>query len=94
MGDKFKNQFTVTDHIIVRAAVKRLPGLLFQIMELRFWRNYSIVEVAAEIGISVRNVEDGIAQACRILREECLRCPLFSRSLHAEIQALKIRSAA
>ncbi|MGE0633880.1 MAG: sigma factor-like helix-turn-helix DNA-binding protein [Pseudobdellovibrionaceae bacterium] len=91
---KHENQFTPADHIIVRTAVKRLPGLLLQIMALRFWQNRSIVEVAEEIGISVKNVEDGITQALRILREECLRCPAFSRSLYNEIQDQKLKSAA
>ena len=91
---KMKDQFTAIDHLIVKTAVKRLPLLLSNIMALRFWHNYSIVEIADEIGIPTRVVEEGITHAFRILRQECLMSPAFSRSIHAEIQAARLRLAA
>lgn len=91
---KQKDHFTAIDHLIVKMAVKRLPTLLSNIMALRFWHNYSIAEIADEIGIPTRAVESGIAHAFRILRRECLMCPAFSRSLYAEVQAARLHSAA
>lgn len=92
--NQIQNRFTTTDHLIVRTAVKRLPTLLSEVMALRFWQNYSILEIADEIGVSDKIVEIAITQAIRTLREECLICPAFSRSLHAEIQAARLQSVA
>jgi DNA-directed RNA polymerase specialized sigma24 family protein len=89
-----KNIFTSTDHLLVRNAVCKLPGLLAHITALRFWQNYSIIEIAVEIGVSVKIVEDSLKRAFRILREECLRNPVFSRSLYLEIQRSKLNLAA
>ena len=91
---KQKNHFTAIDHLIVKMAVKRLPTLLSSIMALRFRNNYSVVEIADEIGITTEVVEDSIANAFRILRRECLMSPAFSRSLYAEVQAARLRSVA
>lgn len=91
---KQKNQFTAIDHLIVKTAVRRLPTLLSNIMALRFWHNYTVIEIADEIGIPTRVVEDGITNAFRILRRECLMSPAFSRSLYAEVQAVRLRSVA
>lgn len=91
---KQKDHFTAIDHLIVKMAVKRLPTLLSNIMALRFWHNYSVIEIADEIGIPTKVVEDGIAHAFRLLRQECLMSPAFSRSLYAEVQAARLRSAA
>ena len=91
---KQKNHFTAIDHLIVKMAIKRLPTLLSNILSLRFWHNYSIAEIADEIGIPTRTVEHGIVTAFRILRSECLMSPAFSRSLHAEVQAVQLHSVA
>lgn len=91
---KVENIFSDMDHMIVRAAVKRLPGLLSEVMTLRFWQNYSVAEIADEIGVSMKTVDEAILNAGRMLREECLRNPIFSRSLHAEIRRFGFDAAA
>ncbi len=78
--------FSKTDHAIVRAAVRRLPGLLSAIVEQRFWKKHSIAEIAEELGVTMSSVEKAIGTAFRLLREECLRHPDFSRSLYAVIK--------
>ena len=91
---KIENIFSDTDHMIVRNAVRRLPGLLSEIMNLRFWQNKTVAEIAEEIGVSMKTVDTAILNACRILREECLRDPIFSRSLHSEIRRFGFDNAA
>jgi DNA-directed RNA polymerase specialized sigma24 family protein len=91
---KRDNIFTNIDHVIVRSAVRRLPGLLSEIMAMRFWQNNSVVEIAQELGVSVRTVDEAITNAIRILREECLRNPGFSRSLYIEIKRFDLNFAA
>lgn len=83
-----ENLFTNVDHAIVRSAVKRLPALLGVIVEMRFWNKNTLVEISAELGVSVRSVETALAKAATILREECLRNPVFSRSKYHTIQLI------
>lgn len=75
-----ENLFTPTDHAIVRASVASLPRFLAEIIEMRFWHQMTIVEIAIGLGRSVLSVEAALSQATQILREECLRQPAFSRA--------------
>ena len=86
--------FSQVDYSILRSGVKRLPGLLSAVVELRFWKCRTLIEISEELGVSVRNIELALNRACRILREECLRHPAFSRSQHSAIQVLCARLAA
>jgi DNA-directed RNA polymerase specialized sigma24 family protein len=89
-----KALFTQVDYSILRSAVKRLPGLLSKVVELRFWNNRSIVEISDELGVSIRHTESALQRASVILKEECLRHPAFSRSKYNAIQGLYARLAA
>ena len=89
-----KDVFSKIDHAIVRAAVKRLPGLLSAIVELRFWERYTIAEIAEELGVTMNSVEKAMENSFRLLREECLRHPAFSRSLYAVIKDSQLKLAA
>jgi DNA-directed RNA polymerase specialized sigma24 family protein len=89
-----RNIFSPTDHMIVRSAVRGLPGLLSQVMIMRFWENRSIVEIADDMGVTVKTIELAILKSFRILRDECLRNPTFSRSLHYEIRRFGNKLAA
>lgn len=80
---KRENLFTVTDHAIIRAAVRELPGLLGTIVDLRFWKEMSTIEIAEALGLTVRSIEALLMRALRILRETCLKHPAFSRSKHS-----------
>lgn len=86
--------FTNTDYTIVRSAVRRLPGLLAIVIEMRFWQQRTFSEIAMELGVSVNSIESVLPQAMRLLREECLRNPAFSRSKHDAIQCLRSKSVA
>lgn len=88
------NLFTALDHAIVRSAVRRLPGLLAEIVEQRFWRGLTIEEIATDLGVTRTAVERALIQAAKLLRMECLRHPAFSRSKHGLLQAMGARSAA
>lgn len=92
--DQQQDIFSATDHMIVRSAVRGLPGLLSQVMIMRFWENRSLTEIADDMGVTVKTIEQAILKSYRILRDECLRNPTFSRSLHDEIQRLGSKLAA
>jgi DNA-directed RNA polymerase specialized sigma24 family protein len=89
-----ENLFTPTDYVIIRAAVRGLPGLLGAIVEMRFWQKQSLVEIAVELGVSEKMIERSLSQATRMLREQCLRHPAFSRSNHQLLELLQSQSAA
>ena len=86
--------YTATDYAIVRSAVKRLPGLLGIVIEMRFWQNRTLAEIAMELGVSVRSVELALPRALIAIREECLRNPVFSRSKFDEIQRFYTQNVA
>ena len=81
-----QNVFSSTDYAIVRSAVKRLPGLLSEVVALRFWGLKTIDEIAYDLGVTVKTVDQALEKSFRILREECLRHPAFSRSLYDAIK--------
>jgi DNA-directed RNA polymerase specialized sigma24 family protein len=89
-----QNLYTSVDYAIVRSAVKRLPGLLSLIIEMRFWQHRTIDEITEELGVSMKAVEMALQKAIRMLREECLRNPAFSRSKHFLIQEVNACSVA
>lgn len=89
-----KNLFTLMDHAIVRSAVKRLPGLLSIIVEMRFWKRLSLEDIADDLGVSVGTVEMSIAKAIVRLREDCLRNPAFSRSQCHVLEAMRANEVA
>lgn len=93
-GKHTMNLFTALDHAIIRSAMRRLPGLLAEIVEMRFWRGLAIEEIAVDLGVTRLAVERALLNAMRILREECLRNPAFSRSRYSLLQAIDARSVA
>jgi DNA-directed RNA polymerase specialized sigma24 family protein len=86
--------FTPIDHAIIRAAVRELPGLLGAVIEMRFWRHMEFVEIADELGLSIRTVEFAMIQAVRRLREICLKHPAFSRSKYDALKMFESHSVA
>ena len=88
------NLFTATDHAILRAAVKSLPGLLAMIVEQRFWKRMSLMEIAIDLGVSITTIEHSLEKAGKMIREQCLRNPAFSRSRYKKIALLRAQSAA
>jgi len=89
-----ENIFTQMDHAIIRSAVKKLPGLLSVVVEMRFWKQLTLDDISLEIGVSTEVIEVALVKAARILREECLRHPAFSRSKHSLIENLRLMAAA
>lgn len=89
-----KNLFTPTDHAIIRAAVHALPGLLCAIVEMRFWRQMEIVEIADELGVTIQTVEQALIQAVRRLRTICLKHPAFSRNKFHALKTIHSKGAA
>ncbi len=94
MSEREKGLFTSIDYTIVRAAVKRLPGLLAKVIELRFWQHYTVAEIGEILGVSDREVEKAIQRSYQALRNECLRHPTFSRSLYSAIKKMEMRWSA
>ena len=89
-----ENMFTPVDHAIIRSAVKRLPGLLAMIVEMHFWKKQSPTDIAVDLGVTVRSVENSLKLASMALREECLRHPAFSRSKYSMLQFFKTQISA
>ncbi len=89
-----KNLFTMLDHSIIRAATKRLPGILSVVVEMRFWQKLTIYDIALELGVSEAVVEVALKKASRLLRDECLRNPAFSRSRYQMIEAIRSQAVA
>jgi len=89
-----QNFFTAMDHSIVRSLVKGLPGILSIVVELRYWRRMSLMEIAVDLGISNHAAEVALAKAEKILRERCLKHPGFSRSRHQMIQKIRAEYSA
>lgn len=89
-----ENLFTPIDHAIVRSSVRSLPGLLGAMIEMRFWQHMSFGEIADELGLSTRTVEAAMAQAMKLIREECLRHPVFSRSKFRALQTIQSKCVA
>lgn len=89
-----QNLFTATDHAIVRSLIKGLPGILSVVVELRYWRRMSLMEIAFDLGIPTSAAENALAKAEKILRERCLRHPGFSRSRHQMIQKIRAEYSA
>lgn len=88
------NLFTPIDHAIVRAAVRELPGLMAAIVDMRFWQQMTVPEIADALGVSMRAVESAITKATRIIRETCLRHPAFSRSKFHALQMIESKCVA
>lgn len=86
--------FTPTDHAIVRAAVRRLPGLLAKVIELRFWQQYTIAEIGSILGVPDHEIERVLRRSYHALRNDCLRHPGFSRSLHSMLKKLEWKESA
>ena len=86
--------FTSNDYAIVRAAVRRLPGLLAKVIELRFWQQYSVLEISEILGISEADVNSAIHRSYQVLREECLKHPAFSRSVCAALKKAELQWSA
>lgn len=81
--------FTLVDYGIVRQALTDLPKIMTMVVEMRFWKNRAICEIAMELGVSAAIVERWLNTALKRLREHCLRHPEFSRSQHRMIEALR-----
>lgn len=89
-----KNLFTMLDHSIVRAATKRLPGILSVVVEMRFWQKLTVCDIAFQLGVSEAVVDLALKKASRLLRDDCLRNPAFSRSRHKMIEAIRLQAVA
>lgn len=89
-----QNIFSTLDHSIVRAATKRLPGILSVVVEMRFWQKLTIYDIAFELGVSEAVVDLALKKASRLLRDDCLRNPAFSRSRYQVIEAIRSQAVA
>lgn len=88
------NLFTQMDYAIIRAAVEELPRLHGAVVDLRFWKNMEMVEIAETLGLSFRATEKLLVRALRKLRESCLKHPAFSRSKYPMLKIMESQSVA
>ncbi|MBX3032942.1 MAG: hypothetical protein KF865_03390 [Bdellovibrionaceae bacterium] len=91
---KGANLFTTTDYAIIRAAVEELPRLHGAVVDLRFWENMEMIEIASTLGLSLRATENLLVRALRMLREYCLKHPAFSRSKLSMLKIMESQSVA
>lgn len=73
--------FPKTDYLVVRQAIARLPASQMKVVVLRFWSNYSLIEIARLMRLSYDAVERLLSQALIQLRILCLSDPSFSRTI-------------
>lgn len=74
-----KNVFTVTDHIAVRNAIEELPLLERLVIKLRFYKDFTIAEIAELLRMEWSEVETYIIEGLRTLQVGCLSNKDFSR---------------
>lgn len=91
---KGANLFTTADYAIIRAAVEELPQIHGTVVDLRFWENMEMIEIASTLGLSLRTTEILLVRALRMLREHCLKHPAFSRSKHLMLKIMESQSVA
>ena len=89
-----ENLFTPIDHAIIRAAIRKLPALLGAVIEMRFWRQMEVAEIADELGVSIQTVDSAMTKAARRLREECLKHPAFSRTKYDALKVIQSEDVA
>jgi DNA-directed RNA polymerase specialized sigma24 family protein len=72
--------FLQSDYLVVRRAMDELPLLEKLAVEMRFFHNFSISEIARLLRVGWTEAEELIESALAVLREHCLSDPRFSRS--------------
>lgn len=77
---KLHPNFNQFDYLVVRRAMDELPLLEKLVVEMRFFHNFSISEIARLLRMGWDEAESLIDSALTILRQQCLSDPRFSRS--------------
>lgn len=73
-------KFNKNDISIIREALRDLPIIEWHILYLRFWENFSILEIAESLEMKWEEVDQTIEKLLAELKEHCLNDPTFSRS--------------
>lgn len=71
--------FSRQDHAVVRRAMHELPIRDRLIVELRFWNNLSVEEIAEFMCMRRADVESRLNAVFAMLRDRCENDPEFSR---------------
>jgi DNA-directed RNA polymerase specialized sigma24 family protein len=79
--------FSQTDYTVVREALLSLSDLERDVILLRFWENYELLEISKYLGLRVKTIEDLITQAFECLKAKCLAHSEFSRNQVASMLA-------
>lgn len=74
-----RSLFTQTDYLIVRRAMDELPLTEKLAVEMRFFHNFSIKEIALLLDLAWDEAEVLIESALAILKERCMDNFAFSR---------------
>jgi DNA-directed RNA polymerase specialized sigma24 family protein len=74
-----RSLFTQTDYLIVRRAMDELPLTEKLAVEMRFFHNCSIKEIALLLGLAWDEAEALIESALAILKKRCMDSFAFSR---------------
>jgi DNA-directed RNA polymerase specialized sigma subunit len=72
--------FTRTDHAIVRNALLTLPEHQRNMIILKFWQNMEDDEIAGELKVTVKKVEEELHSGYKTLKERVLKETAFSRT--------------
>ncbi len=75
------DEFTLVDQVIARALLRKLPPKQRKALVLRFWHNYTLVEVAKSLRVSWGEADEIMKSALLALKDECMKQPRFSRAL-------------
>jgi DNA-directed RNA polymerase specialized sigma24 family protein len=84
-----RNLFTERDYHILRRAIEKLPGIEHTLVKLRFWEQFSILEIAECMGMEWDETDRALTAAFKKLKEFCMADHHFSRSRVRNIFALQ-----
>lgn len=82
-------QFTKNDIVILREILKDLPFIEWHILYLRYWENFTILEISEALQMKWEEVNETIEKLLIDLKEHCLNDPDFGRSesmMHQQYQ--------
>ena len=77
--------FTTHDYKTVKEALQGLSEREVEIVVLRFWKHYTLLSIAEELGLSEFSVEVHLQRAFKKLKAACLTHPHFSRSFSVHL---------
>ncbi len=75
-----KTRFLIEDDMIVRSLVKQLPRQQRKAILLRFWKDYSLPEIAMNLNITTKKASKLLKKGLLKIKFGCIEHPNFLKS--------------